>query len=165
MKAQLRGFLLAERKTAVDMVVIVHRNEGRLLLTDRNGLYNDVLQACWHATNANVVIIVTKVPTSPDTLNDSALVATLAHHADQPTIGALSAAGRLITYDQTPSQRQADYLLEFAQESFCRLPLRSFPGMPPGFQPAPRRPHTSRGGGAPAAKRPPHQAFFRCTLL
>lgn len=58
-KASLRGYQCPPTDAAVDMVVLVHKSEGRIFLTDRNGFYNDLLADAWMKTNGNVVILLT----------------------------------------------------------------------------------------------------------
>lgn len=46
LKSQLRGF---EFKGSADLAVLHHKAEGRLLLTDRNGFYHDLLGSTYRA--------------------------------------------------------------------------------------------------------------------
>ena len=39
--------------------MLVHKCEGRLFLTDRNGFYNDLLTHEWSKTRGNVLIVLT----------------------------------------------------------------------------------------------------------
>lgn len=55
-KASLRGY--GHQGTA-DMVVLVHKSEGRIFLTDRNGFYNDLLADSWTKTHGNCLIVLT----------------------------------------------------------------------------------------------------------
>ena len=41
------------------MTLLIHKCEGRIFLTDRNGYYNDLLREEWARTKGNVVIILT----------------------------------------------------------------------------------------------------------
>ena len=43
----------------VNVVVLVHKSEGRIFLTDRNGFYNDFLADAWVKTKGNVIIVLT----------------------------------------------------------------------------------------------------------
>ena len=58
-KADLRGYQSVKGKYNDDVVVLVHKSEGRLFLTDRNGFYNDFLADAWVKTKGNVIIILT----------------------------------------------------------------------------------------------------------
>ena len=55
-KAKLRGYQSAEQP---DVTVLIHKCEGRLFLTDRNGFYNDLLLQQWTKTEGNVIIVLT----------------------------------------------------------------------------------------------------------
>ena len=55
-KASLRGYTAS---TGMDIVILVHKSEGRVFLTDRNGFYNDLLADAWQKTNGNVLILLT----------------------------------------------------------------------------------------------------------
>ena len=57
-KASLRGYL-SPNSAVADVVILVHKNEGRVFLTDRNGFYNDVLTDAWVKTKGNVLIFLT----------------------------------------------------------------------------------------------------------
>jgi hypothetical protein len=57
-KATLRNYVCtAKYHTAI----LVHRCEGRVLLTDRNGFYTQLLAAQFHSTKGNVIIVLTAV--------------------------------------------------------------------------------------------------------
>ena len=58
-KSTLRGYTLPDTKEKPDVVVLVHKCEGRVFLTDRNGFYNDLLVDCWTQTQGNVIILLT----------------------------------------------------------------------------------------------------------
>lgn len=101
LRSQLRGFNYAEE---ADLVVLHHRSEGRLFMTDRNGFYNDFLSSAYRFTQGRVLIMLTNVQTDPP---EGALVASeiyeLAKHGDQPTIGILGKLGKVVCYKQRPS--------------------------------------------------------------
>jgi len=42
-----------------DIAILVHKCEGRIFLTDRNGFYNDVLTELEEATMGKVLLILT----------------------------------------------------------------------------------------------------------
>ena len=70
-----------------DLAIIVHKSESRLLLTDRNGFYNDVLTELTEVTQRKPLLILThnKKPLKDDQLiNDE--IDTLANQGDQPTL-------------------------------------------------------------------------------
>jgi len=55
-KSSLRGYSSNE---LTDLTVLIHKCEGRVFLTDRNGFYNDLLREEWARTKGNVIIILT----------------------------------------------------------------------------------------------------------
>jgi len=140
LKAELRGFQLAGLRPAPDFVVVVHRNEGRVLLTDRNGFYHDVLGSAWHQTRGNVLVVLTRAaPKANGELYDAQLVRSLSTQGDQPTIGAISAQGRLLTWQASPSDVQLRQLHTLAFRAYFREPVAPAPGIPGSWIP-PRRP-------------------------
>ena len=55
-KASLRGYSTTSDS---DLVILVHKCEGRVFLTDRNGFYNDLLTDSWVKMRGNVILILT----------------------------------------------------------------------------------------------------------
>ncbi|CAE7538761.1 unnamed protein product [Symbiodinium pilosum] len=95
-KAELRGFAALPGKP--DLVVVVHRNEGRALLTDRNGFYHDVLGCAYKQTRGNVLVVLTRAEPKAETdLFDKVMLRSLSTSGDQPTIGVLSGLGQVLT--------------------------------------------------------------------
>jgi len=130
-KADLRGMSLAGLRPIPDIVVIVHRNEGRVLLTDRNGFYHDALGAAWQLTRGNVLVVLTRTQIKAEAeLFDAQLLHSLSAQGDQPTIGALSAAGRVLTWDSAPSHAQRQQLRSLAARAYFREPPPAVPGLP-----------------------------------
>mmetsp|Transcript_121809 Transcript_121809/g.279126 ORF Transcript_121809/g.279126 Transcript_121809/m.279126 type:complete len:201 (-) Transcript_121809:200-802(-) len=107
-RSQLRGFKWEDAQRH-QLVVIVHRNEGRVLLTDRNGFYNDVLAQAWKHCGGHVLLILTKAPVDNE-LFDEKLIRNLADGGGQPTTGVLSDMGRVLTWDSEPSKEQQKHL-------------------------------------------------------
>lgn len=129
LKSELRGFQLS--RISPDFVVVAHRNEGRVLLTDRNGFYHDVLGSAWQQTLGNVMVVVTKAdPKVASDLFDAQLLRSLSTQGDQPTIGAISSMGRVLTWDTNPSATQMRQLQELATKAFFREPPASIQGLP-----------------------------------
>jgi hypothetical protein len=131
-KSELRGFQLQQGpKSSPDMVVVVHRNEGRALLTDRNGFYHDVLGSAWQRTLGNVLVILTRAdPKADSELFDAAMLRSLATQGDQPTIGAISALGRVLTWETSPSMPQVTQLKTLASKAFLRETPTASEGIP-----------------------------------
>jgi len=139
LKAELRGFQLSGLRPAPDFVVVVHRNEGRVLLTDRNGFYHDVLGSAWQQTRGSVLVVLTRTETKADVeLCDAQLLRSLSTQGDQPTIGAISALGRVLTWQAAPSERQLRQLQALASCAYFREPAPATQGIPGSW--APRRP-------------------------
>lgn len=153
-KAELRGFELRLRP-GPDLVVVVHKNEGRALLTDRNGFYHDVLGSAWQQTRGNVLVVLTRTdPKGGDTeLFDSQLLRSLSTQGDQPTIGAISACGRVLTWESQPSKFQLEQLQLLTEKAYFREPPTTMQGIPVAWTKAPQK-------GATGA----HNSAW-CTLL
>eukprot|EP00927_Polykrikos_kofoidii_P068512 TRINITY_DN63876_c0_g1_i1.p1 TRINITY_DN63876_c0_g1~~TRINITY_DN63876_c0_g1_i1.p1 ORF type:complete len:316 (+),score=42.86 TRINITY_DN63876_c0_g1_i1:131-949(+) len=129
-KSELRGIQLAPRPQP-DFVVVVHKNEGRALLTDRNGFYHDVLGSAWQMTRGNVLVVLTRTELKADSeLFDLGLLKSLSTQGDQPTIGAISALGRVLTWESSPSQPQLAQLKTLTSKAYFREPPTSTQGLP-----------------------------------
>lgn len=144
LKAELRGFQLSGHSP--DLVVVVHRNEGRALLTDRNGFYHDVLGSAWQQTRGNVLIIVTKTEAKGEQeLYDVQLLNSLSTQGDQPTVGALSALGRVLTWETAPSAKQLQHLQQLSSKAYFREVPATHPAIPGQWcvKPQKPQPHSS----------------------
>ena len=53
-KGILRGYQPVQK---YDVAILIHKCEGRIFLTDRNGFYTDLLAAHFLNTNGNVLIL------------------------------------------------------------------------------------------------------------
>lgn len=123
-KAELRGFDVSAAKPSPDLVVVAHKNEGRVLLTDRNGFYTDVLGSAWRLTKGNVLVVLTRTePKGEANLCDQPLLQALSTQGDQPTIGAISALGRVLTWESTPNDAQVAQLEALALKAYYREPM------------------------------------------
>jgi len=141
-KAELRGFELAATMPSPDLVVVVHRNEGRALLTDRNGFYHDVLGSAWQQTRGNVLVVLTRTELkgSATELFDGQLLKALSTQGDQPTIGAISACGRVLTWETQPSKQQLQQLQLLSEKAYFREPPETVRGIPVAWAKAPKPP-------------------------
>lgn len=120
-KSELRGFQLNTIRPNPDFVVVLHKNEGRTLLTDRNGFYHDVLGSAWQLTRGNVLVVLTRTVTKAEAdLFDESLMNNLSTQGDQPTIGAISAMGRVLTWDTSPSKSQLSQLRTLSSQAYFR---------------------------------------------
>jgi hypothetical protein len=137
-KSELRGFELKTSKN-LDFVVVVHRNEGRALLTDRNGFYHDVLGSAWQLTRGNVLVVLTRTETKGGAaeLFDMQLLQSLSNQGDQPTIGAISACGRVLTWETSPSGPQLQQLQQLGEKAYFREPLGVVHGIPVSWAKSP----------------------------
>jgi len=64
----------------------VHKCEGRVFLTDRNGFYDDVLANQFQSTKGNVVIVLTSASMPTTTSSDSDTDALLCNEDDVATM-------------------------------------------------------------------------------
>jgi len=152
LKAELRGFQLSGLRPMPDLVVVAHRNEGRVLLTDRNGFYHDVLGSAWQQTRGNIVVILTRTEPKVDgDLYDAQLLKSLSTQGDQPTVGTLSALGRVLTWDSSPSKPQQRQLQLLTTRAYFREPTVPVNGIP--------------GNWAPKKPQPKLTAAAWCSLL
>lgn len=120
-KSELRGLQLDNVRPSPDLVVVVHRNEGRALLTDRNGFYHDLLGSAWPLTRGNVLIVLTRTVMKGDKeLFDETLLHNLSTQGEQPTIGAISALGRVMTWDTAPSKPQLAQIVTLTTKAYFR---------------------------------------------
>lgn len=139
LKAELRGFQLSGLRPVPDLVVVVHRNEGRVLLTDRNGFYHDVLGSAWQQTRGNILVILTRAEPKVDgDLYDVQLLQSLSMQGDQPTVGALGSLGRVLTWDSSPSKPQQRQLQTLTARAYFREPSVPVHGIPSNW--APKKP-------------------------
>ena len=133
-KSQLRGITTVE---PTDMLILLHRAEGRLLLTDRNGFYNDLLASAFRMLEGRVLVIVTNVENDPpDNSLSSSEISELAKYGDQPTIGVLSEMGKVICYKSKPSAFQASHIHLLLGKSAFYREIPSYAGLPDSFHPA-----------------------------
>lgn len=131
MKSELRGFQVPASRMGPDLVVVVHRNEGRVLLTDRNGFYHDVLGSAWQLTRGNVLVVLTRAePKASAELYDMQLLKALSTQGDQPTIGAMGALGRVLTWESAPSRSQLEQLSMLTAKAYFREPPPQAQGIP-----------------------------------
>jgi len=141
-KAELRGFDLAQKpmKNSPDLVVVVHKNEGRALLTDRNGFYHDVLGSAWLTTRGNVLVVLTHTESKGGAaeLFDRDLLRSLSTQGDQPTIGAISTCGRVLTWETQPSKPQLQQLQLLTEKAYFRE-AESVQGIPVAWAKTPQK--------------------------
>ena len=79
-KGTLRGYQSAQQ---YDIAILIHKCEGRIFLTDRNGFYTDLLATHFLKTGGQVLILLTannKKTNDTDLTNDD--VSTMATEGD-----------------------------------------------------------------------------------
>lgn len=133
-KSQLRAFSHVDH---VDMLILQHRAEGRLLLTDRNGFYNELLSVAFRVLEGRVMVVITNVENDPP---EGALASTeiyeLAKYGDQPTIGVLADMGKVVCYKTRPSVFQAKHIQNQVKKCAFFRELPSYRGLPDSFSPS-----------------------------
>ena len=132
-KSQLRGFQVTE---AVDLLILQHRAEGRLLLTDRNGFYNDLLSSAYRFLEGRILVIIDNVEENPP---DGALVSSeiyeLAKYGDQPTIGILAEMGKVVCYKTLPSEFQISHIVQVLMKSAFYREIPDYSKLPENYLP------------------------------
>ena len=127
LKAELRQFTVLPGRP--ELVVVVHRNEGRALLTDRNGFYHEVLGAAWKQTRGNVLVVLTRAEATESELYDKAMLRNLSTQGDQPTIGVLASLGRVLTWGTAPLAPQLQQLAALMRKAYLHESVNA-PGIP-----------------------------------
>eukprot|EP00638_Chattonella_subsalsa_P010376 CAMPEP_0117746696 /NCGR_PEP_ID=MMETSP0947-20121206/8093_1 /TAXON_ID=44440 /ORGANISM="Chattonella subsalsa, Strain CCMP2191" /LENGTH=135 /DNA_ID=CAMNT_0005564055 /DNA_START=157 /DNA_END=561 /DNA_ORIENTATION=- len=93
-RSQLKGCKLGP---PVNMIVLCHFNEGRVLLTDKDGLYNDFIKEAVNISSGNVFIALSGVQTE-GALANSETVQALVNHGNQESMEAIHSHGRFLTW-------------------------------------------------------------------
>ena len=158
--------ILAEGQSS-DMVVLCHYAEGRVLLTDQDGLYNSFLDEAVRATSGNVFVVLTGVPTSAHLLSDGGAVAELVEAGGQRSVSDLNSAGRFLTCDELPSALQIAQLKQGLEGQLP--PLQTPPGVVEGAAKARmmdrRRRDTGGGGRGRGGASAAASGGFLCMIL
>jgi len=133
-KSQLRGINHVDPN---DMLILQHRAEGRLLLTDRNGFYNDLLSAAFRTLEGRVLILITNIENDPpEGALASSEIFELAKYGDQPTIGVLAEMGKVVCYKTKPSISQAQHIQTLIKKFAFFREVPSYEGLPDSFSPS-----------------------------
>lgn len=114
-KQNLRGYKCTNK---FDICILVHKCEGRLFLTDRNGFYNDLLASQFQSTRGHVMmlLIANRNLTGNQELANKD-VDTMITQGDQPTLGFFKNKKRILVYNKTPSKLQRATIAEHIIES------------------------------------------------
>lgn len=96
--------------SSVGMILLCHYNEGRVLLTDEDGMYNDFIMEACRVAGGNVFVALAPVSTAPTALANETLVTALAYTGGQQGLLSIHMQKRFLTWDKTPSDVQLDFL-------------------------------------------------------
>mmetsp|Transcript_21611 Transcript_21611/g.39520 ORF Transcript_21611/g.39520 Transcript_21611/m.39520 type:complete len:138 (+) Transcript_21611:439-852(+) len=107
-----------------DLVVLHHRHEGRLFMTDRNGLFHDFLASSYSQNAGRVLVLITNCSAQPA---EDALVtdevSNIAKFGDQPTMGILTMLGKVLSWQSAPTPAQLKHLsISMSNAAFYRNP-------------------------------------------
>lgn len=104
-RQKLQGYQSNTLDKECNVQIIVHKCEGRLFLTDRNGFYNDLLEKVWPQSKGNVLLIL--VGMRSQTPNDSLVskeVQTMGTAGDQPTLLFFKDKQRILVWNRQPNE-------------------------------------------------------------
>ena len=108
LKKDLRGF---KYTGDADFIILHHKIEGRLFLTDRNGFYNDFIESVDRQTNGSFLILISQTRTDPqDNMLYTEEIDEVSRFGDQPTIGILAEKNKVICYRLNPTELQLAYI-------------------------------------------------------
>ena len=109
MKKDLRGF---KYTSDADLVILHHKIEGRLFLTDRNGYYNDFIESVYRQLDGRILILISNSHTDPeDNKLYTAEIDEVSKFGDQPTIGILAEKKKVICYKLSPTEVQLAHIM------------------------------------------------------
>ncbi|KAG5176258.1 hypothetical protein JKP88DRAFT_203024 [Tribonema minus] len=106
--SELKGIKLRGPKT--DLALLVHFSEGRVLLTDKDGLYNDFLLEAVKLAGGNLLIAVSGVETAPGTLAHEGVVQALAYSGGQRAVLSIHQQKRFLTWAKEPAPVHLDHI-------------------------------------------------------
>ncbi|CAM9527215.1 unnamed protein product [Ectocarpus fasciculatus] len=111
LRSELKGIKLREDgRDGGRLILLCHYNEGRVLLTDEDGMYNDfILEAC-RVTGGNVFVALAPVSTSAASLANETLVTALAYSGGQQGLLSIHMQKRFLTWNKAPSEAQVECL-------------------------------------------------------
>lgn len=143
MKKDLRGFKYTGN---ADLVILHHKIEGRLFLTDRNGFYNDFIESVHNQLHGRILILISNTQSDPE---DSKLytqeIDEVSKFGDQPTIGILANKQKVICYKLNPTSVQRDHIISTILNSAFFRETPDYEGQASNFQ--------------------SQQSVFKCSLL
>ncbi|CAM9155585.1 unnamed protein product [Chrysoparadoxa australica] len=112
LRSELKGIRLKGRSglDKPDLIILVHYNEGRVLLTGKEGYYNDFMLEAATLTGGNLLVALSNVPTGPDLLARSDVLQSLAYSAGQQGLVSLNIQNRFLTWEKKPSEVQLNHI-------------------------------------------------------
>ncbi|CAM9407755.1 unnamed protein product [Discosporangium mesarthrocarpum] len=120
LRTELKGIKLGNEDRP-GMIVLCHYNEGRVLLTDQDGMYNDfILEAC-RVTGGNVFVALAPVTTSATVLANERLVTALAYTGGQQGLLSIHLQQRFLTWGKTPNETQLQIMLKAMRGEIAAL--------------------------------------------
>jgi hypothetical protein len=92
---------------AIDLVIVAHAAEGRVLLTDQDGLYNALIKRALEVTDGNLVLILTsaldgngEAQLGDGNVADEAVIEELAEECGQASLRVVAACRRFWTINE-----------------------------------------------------------------
>lgn len=121
----------------MDAGIIVHKIQGRTMLTDENGFYNRLLKELFRASEGNALIVLlmdqessqSKVETEKlqdyvtffyKDLYDSSFLETLINQGKQPALEVLMKTYSVVTLQENPNSYQEEFFLNFLYKSLYK---------------------------------------------
>lgn len=93
-----------------DLCIVVHYNEGRALLLDRDGLYNDFIHEAFRVSRGNVFVVLSNANTENETaLASPRVVSALSDGGGQQSVMAFHGSRRFLTWLKTPTDYQLSH--------------------------------------------------------
>jgi len=131
LKSKLRGYQVQD---SADLIILHHKHEGRLFLTDRNGFYNDFLPSAYQKSNGHLLVILTNSDLPDDDSLSNSQIVTLATKGDQPTIGKFNEMGKVYTWKKVCSPLQRESLRKAMSNAYLRNGVASTDELPAEYQ-------------------------------
>jgi len=110
--SNLRDFKFQSNITegGIDLVVLIHYAEGRTLLTDADGLYNNFLYKACEISGGNIFIALAGIETEESDLSNDEAVQDLVGNGGQSSVVDINLSMRFMSWDEAPSEMQLYHL-------------------------------------------------------
>ena len=143
MKKELRGFKYTGN---ADLVILHHKMEGRLFLTDRNGFYHDLIESVHNQLQGRILILISNAQSDPEECKlHTEEIDEVSKFGDQPTIGILARKRKVVCYKLNPTQVQRTHIISTILKSAFFGETPDYEGQARNFQ--------------------SQQSVFKCSLL